>query len=79
MNTLTGPLLLMRKEMNITFIINMMITVVLFFSFAWIGSLEANASFVLFGPIYAIFLLYPWVNFKGYSLILSLGALGDNL
>ncbi|MFB4160021.1 hypothetical protein ACE1TF_09065 [Geomicrobium sp. JSM 1781026] len=74
MKPMTGPLLLMRKEMNFTFVINMIITVVLFFSFAWIGSIEADASFVLFGPIYAVFLLYPWVNFKGYSLILSLGG-----
>ncbi|GKU83900.1 hypothetical protein [Niallia sp. NCCP-28] len=75
MNTFTGPFRLMMKEMNRTFYINAVITFVLFVFFSFLGFIDAKSvSFTLFGPFFIVFLLYPFINFKGYHYILSLGG-----
>lgn len=75
MNTFTGPFRLMMKEMSRTFYINVVITFVLFVFFNLLGFIDAeSASFIFFGPLYIVFLLYPFINFKGYNYILSLGG-----
>ena len=76
MNTFTGPFRLMLKEMSMTFYINTAITFVLFIFFNFLGFIDAekSGSFILFGPFIIVFLLYPFINFKGYQYILSLGG-----
>lgn len=75
MNTFTGPFRLMMKEMSRTFYINAVITFVLFVFFNLLGLMDAESvSFVIFGPFFIVFLLYPFINFKGYQYILSLGG-----
>ncbi|MET3504673.1 hypothetical protein [Halalkalibacter oceani] len=76
MNTFTGPFRLMMREMSMTFYINAAITFVLFVFFTFLGFIDAavSESFVLFGPFFIVSLLYPFVHFKGYHFILSLGG-----
>ena len=76
MNTFTGPFRLMMKEMSMTFYINTAITFVLFSFFNLLGFIELTKSgaFLLFGPFFFVFMLYPFVNFKGYDYILSFGG-----
>lgn len=76
MNTFTGPFRLMMKEMSMTFYINIAITFVLFLFFNFIGFIDAADSgiFFLFGPLFIVFLLYAFINFKGYQYIVSLGG-----
>lgn len=76
MNTFTGPFRLMMKEMSLTFYINATITFVLFVFYNFLGFIGATESggFILFGPIFFVFLLYPFINFSGYKYILSLGG-----
>jgi len=76
MNTFIGPFKLMIREMSLTFYINAAITFVLFAFYnilGFIGVADAG-SFILFGPLFIIFLIYPFVNFSGYKFILSLGG-----
>ncbi|WP_400247502.1 hypothetical protein AB3U99_10855 [Niallia sp. JL1B1071] len=75
MNTFTGPFKLMMREMSLTFYINAAITFVLFAFYnilGFIGVADAG-SFILFGPLFIVFLIYPFANFSGYKYILSLG------
>lgn len=76
MNTFTGPFKLMMREMSLTFYINAAITFVLFAFYnilGFIGVADAG-SFILFGPLFIVFLIYPFANFSGYKYILSLGG-----
>ncbi|WP_312098292.1 hypothetical protein [Niallia sp.] len=76
MNTFTGPFRLMMREMSLTFYINVAITFVLFAFYnilGFIGVTDAG-SFILFGPLFIVFLIYPFANFSGYKYILSLGG-----
>jgi len=76
MNTFIGPFRLMMREMRLTFYINVAITFVLFVFFNFLGFIDAaeSVSFILFGPFFIVFLIYPFINFKGYNYILSLGG-----
>lgn len=76
MNTFTGPFRLMMREMNLTFYINVCITFILFVFYNILGYMGAAeiGSFILFGPLFVVFLLYPFINFSGYQYILSLGG-----
>jgi hypothetical protein len=76
MNTFTGPFRLMMREMSMTFYINAAITFVLFvfFNFLRFNDAVESDSFVLFGPLLIVFLIYPFINFKGYHYILSFGG-----
>ena len=76
MNTFNGPFRLMMKEMSMTFYINLVITFVLFIFFNLLGfiNLTESGAFLLFGPFFFVFMLYPFVNFKGYDYILSFGG-----
>jgi len=75
MNTFVGPFRLMMKELGPTFYINALITFVLFIFFTILGFSNADSgTFMLFGPLFIIFLLYPFINFRGYRYILSLGG-----
>src|SRR5690625_5802763 len=73
MNTFIGPFRLMMREMRLTFYINVAITFVLFVFFNFLGFIDAaeSVSFILFGPFFIAFLIYPFINFKGYNYILS--------
>ncbi|QQK80836.1 hypothetical protein HUG20_13660 [Salicibibacter cibi] len=76
MNTLKGPLRVIIKEVNVTFYINVGVTLGLmalyiFLSF-YLGENEMLG--ITFGPFYGIFLIYPFILFKGYKYILSLGG-----
>ena len=76
MNTFTGPFRLMMREMSLTFYINAAITFVLFAFYnilGFVGITDAG-SFILFGPLFIIFLIYPFAHFSGYKYILSLGG-----
>src|SRR5699024_3662469 len=48
----------------------------LFVFFNFLGFIDAaeSVSFILFGPFFIVFLIYPFINFKGYNYILSLGG-----
>src|SRR5699024_3360933 len=74
MNTFIGPFRLMMREMRLTFYINVAITFVLFVFFNFLVFIDAaeSVSFILFGPFFIVFLIYPFINFKGYNYILSL-------
>lgn len=76
MNTLKGPLKIVTKEMGMTFYINAGITVALFVLYLFLSSQAEGNEYlgVLFGPFYVIFLVYPFVLFKSYNFILSLGG-----
>ncbi len=76
MNTFMGPFRLMMKEMCVTFYINAIITCVLFAFFAVLALSDVidSVSFILFGPLFIVFLMYPFVNFKAYDYILSFGG-----
>ncbi|MBY7141566.1 hypothetical protein KFZ56_00285 [Virgibacillus sp. NKC19-3] len=76
MNTLKGPFRLIMKEMNLTFYINIGVTLALMALFTFLSYFNvANETLgITFGPIYAIFLAYPFILFKGYKYILSLGG-----
>ncbi|WP_404427949.1 hypothetical protein LG296_09055 [Ureibacillus chungkukjangi] len=73
MNSFVGPFRLMIKEMSMTFYINATITFVLFIFFNLLGVFDVAKSgiFFLHGPLFIVFLLYPFINFKGYQYILS--------
>ena len=76
MNTLKGPLKIVSKEMSITFYINAALTIGLFALFLFLSfRAETHEHLgILFGPFYAIFLAYPFIFFKSYNFILSLGG-----
>ncbi|ALX48407.1 hypothetical protein [Lentibacillus amyloliquefaciens] len=76
MNTLKGPFLLMFKEMRLTFYINFGITIALMALYIFLSySTGENGDLgSIFGPFYAVFLIYPFILFQGYKYILSLGG-----
>lgn len=76
MNTLKGPLKIVTKEMGMTFYINVGITIALFALYIILSTKADGNEYVgvLFGPFYVIFLVYPFVLFKSYNFILSLGG-----
>lgn len=76
MNTLKGPFKIVKKEMGITFYINLALTFALFALYFFLSfRVNENENLgVLFGPFFAVFLLYPFLMFKSYRLIISLGG-----
>jgi len=76
MNTLKGPFRLIMKELSVTFYINIGITFALMILHVFISYYSAeNETFGgIFGPFYAIFLLFPFMLSKAYKSILSLGG-----
>ena len=76
MNTFKGPFRLIIKEMNVTFYINLVVTLALMGLYIFLSFYLAENDMlgVTFGPFYAIFFVYPFIVFKGYKYILSLGG-----
>lgn len=76
MNTLKGPLRIVTKEMGLTFYINVGITIALFGLYIFLSSItdENGLLGLIFGPFYIVFLTYPFIFFKSYKYILSLGG-----
>jgi len=76
MYTLKGPFRLIMKEMSLTFYINIGVTLALMALFIFLSyyNVANEALGIAFGPFYVIFLVYPFILFKGYKYILSLGG-----
>lgn len=76
MNTLKGPFKIVAKEMSLTFYINVGITIALFALYIFLSTqLDGNNMLgLIFGPFYVIFLTFPFIFFKSYKYILSLGG-----
>lgn len=73
---LKGPIRILLKEMNVTFYINLIITIALVPLYIFISMTDNTDNFngVLFGPFYVILFIFPFVVFKCYQYILSLGG-----
>lgn len=76
MNTFKGPFKVVSKEMALTFYINAFLTVALFGLYIFLSSnIDPNELLgVIFGPLYVVFFAYPFIFFKAYKYILSLGG-----
>ncbi|AXF57381.1 hypothetical protein [Salicibibacter kimchii] len=76
MNTLKGPFRLIMKEMKMIYYINVGVTIALMALYIFLSYYlgENEHLGVTFGPFYAIFLIFPFILFKGYKYILSLGG-----
>lgn len=76
MNSLKGSLKIVSKEMGITFYINIALTIGLFVLYLFLSFRGDTNEYlgVLFGPLYVIFLIYPFIFFKSYNFILALGG-----
>ena len=76
MESLKGSFKIVSKEMSMTFYINIAVTIALFALHLFISFRADTNEYlaVLFGPFYVIFLVYPFIFFKSYNFILSLGG-----
>src|SRR5690625_5164200 len=76
MNTLKGPFKVVVKEMNLTFYINVGITIALFLLYIFLSAQVGGDNMLgfIFGPFYIVFLIYPFIFFRSYKFILSLGG-----
>jgi hypothetical protein len=76
MHTFKGPIKIIAKEMNITFYINLIVSIalaVLYVSLSYIIN-DNNMLGLLFVPFYITLFLFPFIVFKSYQYILSLGG-----